>query len=238
MTELNNKKIIVTGASSGIGQEIAISLANAGALIIATGRNKSRLHHLQKSIIADGGRCSVYDLNLSNYSEIKSFINFTKKNFRVIDWIVNSAGHIAKKETLQNAELTVRVNFLAPYYLIHLLLPFLNKEGGIINISSTAALRSNPTFPVYSASKAALHVLSTALAQRPSSSPCFTICPGPTNTPMREKIAGDAASKQGPEFISRCVRKIILGKSRYQNGDIIVVRDRQEKILSRLPKKI
>lgn len=235
MAELNDKRIIVTGASSGIGRATAIGLARTGALIVATGRHKTRLRSLQKSIAASGGHCLVYALNLSNYNEIKSFINFTKKKIRAVDWLINSAGHIAQKETPPSAELTMKVNLLAPYYLIRLLLPLFRDQGGIINISSTASLHGNASFPIYSASKAALNTLSTALARRTPPSPaCFTICPGPTHTPMREKLSDDAHRQQSPEYISRCIEKIISQKSSYVNGDIIVIKNKKEELFSRI----
>jgi len=135
---------------------------------------------------------------------------------------------------------TFSVNLFAPAYLDYKFKNNLKKNGGVIAISSTAGLSERPDYPVYAASKSGLNIFSKSLAKYFSKNrkalSSIIICPGPTNTPMRERLAHDAKKHQSPEFIAELIKKIISGKSPYRNGDIITARNNELKIFERLNK--
>ena len=231
---LTSKTIIITGAGSGIGQATAQVLAEAGATIIAVGKSKKHLDETQTAIIASGGVCFSFIVNLENLEEIIKFSKTIKKRFSTIDWLINSAGYIEHEEKLKDFSAMFRVNTLAVIYLTRLLSPLLKERGGVINISSIAGIWGSSDSPVYAVSKVALNFYSKVTAQNftqvKSNLSCHTICPGRTNTPMRQKIAGDAKLYQDPEVIGRVIKKVITGKSQFKNGDMVIVKDGQAKL--------
>ena len=95
----------------------------------------------------------------------------------------------------------------------------------MISLSSTAGVQANGRLPSYSASKAAANALSQALARNKPDYKFFSICPGPTNTPMRERTSHDAATKQSPMVVAGVVDELIADSTTYTSGDIIVVKD-------------
>lgn len=231
MKKFRNKIMLITGATGGIGKETALMLAKENAVILAVGRNKKRLVSLKNTIIASGGLCHIYNIDLSQPKKIKNLCQKIKKEFKSIDWIIHSAGYIASSEHITK---TFNVNLFSFIELVNLFNR--NIKRGAIAISSTAGIWGNQKYPVYSASKGALNVYCQSLARQFSQKKLssISICPGPTNTPMREKIAHDALSHQSPKIIASVIKKIISGKSNYKNGDIIIARDKKTKIHQRL----
>lgn len=104
---------------------------------------------------------------------------------------------------------------------------FIAPQGGVISISSTASLWGNPGFPNYAASKGALNTFTLALGKQfdTSERSAIVICPGGTNTAMRERIAHDSSTQQSPEVIAACITEIIEHRSPFKNKDIVVIRD-------------
>ena len=233
--QLKGKKVVITGAGSGIGQATALILAQAGADVIIVSKSQKHLDQTATKLIAlAGGDCTAYKVNLEKLAEIESFVKKLKQKFKTIDWLINCAGAIEHEKKLKDFSAMFTVNSLAPIYLTRLLTPFLNRHGGIINISSIAGIWGSPASPVYAASKAALNFYSQQVARQfteaKSGLSCITIAPGRTNTPMRQKIAGDAKLYQGPEVIGQANAQIIAKESRFKNGDMVIVKDGQAKL--------
>lgn len=239
MTEITkSKKIIITGAGSGIGWATALTLAEEDAIIIALGKNHKNISKLAKTIKSMGGICHPFIVDLSSYSEISNFVKKIKKEFKTIDWLINCAGIIEDRNKTTDYLPIFKVNILAPIYLTQALTPNLNKEGGVINISSIAGIWPSTIFPAYSASKSALNAYSEVTAKIFSDSPqklsCFNICPGRTNTPMRQKAAGDAHLYQKPEIISKSIKNIVSQNSKFKNGDLIIIQKGRQRLYKRL----
>lgn len=237
LSDLKGNKIIVTGACGGMGRATALELAKKGTIVIAIGKSRKNLTELAGTIKSRGGICYPFVVNLENYSEIINFTKKIKKEFKSIDWLINCAGLLEDEDKAEDFLPVFKVNILAIIYLTQFLTPVLNKNGGIVNISSIAGIWFSPIFPVYSASKAALNAYSKVTAKAFSSFPkklsCFNICPGRTNTPMRQKAASDAHLHQGPEIIARAIKNIVSGKSKFRNGDVIIIQKGRQRLYDR-----
>lgn len=226
MSDNEKDVIIVTGATGGIGSAIVELLAPT-AVVIAVGKTSHSLKDLQERIKHKGLQCipCVADLEKPTGARI---ISRKARSTGTVTWIVHSAGFVSTEESfmMKPAILlkTFAVNVFSFIEVLGPLLPALKK--GVIAISSTAALWGNPRYPIYGASKAALNIAMQSLARQFGNDGrrAIAICPGPTNTKMRGRIAGDAAKQQSPEIVAALVRDIIF-KNIHDNGDILVIRD-------------
>ncbi len=224
--DLDKKHFLVTGASSGIGRALALALSSEDSVIHAVGRNEHSLQELSNEI-GPGGTCIMYHTNIRNHDERRALFESVSKETDHLDWIIHSAGYIDPHESEKMEEssiaATFETNVYAPMMITALFEKKLADEGGILFVSSTAGLWSSPRFP----SKAALNAYARALARQWSSShrSSISLCPGATNTPMREVAAHDAHQHQSPTVVAEVISRIIKGDSSYKNGDIIVVRD-------------
>ncbi len=230
-TSLVDKKIIISGASGGIGGTIALFLAKKGARIFALGRDNKKLRQLKKEIVSRGGYCRTFAFDITKRGARNDFLRKIEALAGSIDWLINSIGYLGNDRT-ENIHDTLTVNLESLIEITETLIPFLTREGGVINISSTASLNPNSCFPVYSASKAGVNIYTLAKANGAARGiSFFTVCPGPTNTPMRQKIDPQANLRQGPMAVAGVIKKIITNESKYRNGDIIIVRNGKESVL-------
>jgi len=128
-----------------------------------------------------------------------------------IDWLICAHGVIDEEDILG----TFMANTISSIYLAEQL-----KNARIIFISSTAA-RGNDTYPIYAASKAALNTYCKSISKKRE---CYAICPGPTDTPMWQRL--DIPGKaQSPTAVADAVSRIINSAGIYTSGDIITVRN-------------
>lgn len=228
MSDNSREVVIVTGAGGGIGGAIVDALASS-YIVIAVDKSTPSLKRLTERLRAQHLSCVPSRADITKHSGIRAVVRAAKSGGRCIGWIIHSAGFISTKESLVVAprimEETFSVNLFSCIQLTAACLPKLT--GGLIAISSTAGLWSNPRYPLYAASKAALNSYTQALARNfeADGRMAISICPGPTNTRMRERIAGDASQKQRPAVIATLVAALVTGKTNYKNGDILVVRD-------------
>jgi short-subunit dehydrogenase len=164
------KTIVITGASSGIGEAAAKQLAALGHRVCLIARRSEELARVQADIEKRGGVAFCYAADLSNSDSIDALIDTLKAEQGHIDVLVNNAGRSIRRpllESLQRAhdfERTMQLNYLAPVRLTLGLLPLLLKsQGQVINVSSVAALMTTPRFAAYLASKSALDAFSRSL---------------------------------------------------------------------------
>lgn len=206
------QKILVTGASGGIGSAIVSLLKETGHLVIPVDHS---------------------DADLSSAEETRRLAERILQKHRPLQWVVYAHGYIDTetdilKQSEENIARTFAINTLSVISLTQVLLSHV--EAGIIYISSTAALSPNGKYAAYSASKAAVNAFAQALARGNQEIQSVVICPGPTATQMRQKVAGDAARHQPPEAVARVVCEVIGGSTTYKSGDIICVRDGKDEL--------
>ena len=162
----------------------------------------------------------MFEIDFNSPENTEAVVKNLHKTYKNFDWIIHAAGTIHPQEpahgqSLQEISKTLRVNAEAVVYTSEELLPFITKGGGIIFISSTAGIWGNKDFPIYSASKGGLNTYGMALARRLEGSgmSSIVIAPGPTNTPMRARIAADAMKEQSPAVVAEVIIQIINGTS-------------------------
>lgn len=167
--ELKDKVAIVTGATSGIGHATALRLAEAGAQVVAVGRNAQRLKEVSKEIEGKGGEVLTIRADVTVQPIARRIIAQALDRFGGIDVLVNAAGHIANG-TIENTPLAdwdamMNVNLRAVFILMQQAVPSLiERKGNIINVSSVTGLRAFPGVLAYCVSKAGLDQLTRCAA--------------------------------------------------------------------------
>ncbi len=165
--EIENKVIIITGASSGIGWATAQTLATRGAKVVVAARNKDKLRALSGSL--PGSLAIATDVTM--LSEAQQLIDQTIANYGRLDGLVNCAGQamfapVEKIDPDQYRSL-FELNVIAPLNLMRLAIPHMRKQGGgaILNVSSMATKRYIPNIAAYASAKYALNALSLTARQ-------------------------------------------------------------------------
>ena len=168
---LKDKVAVVTGASKGIGAEIAKTFAKEGAKVVVNyATSKDKADKVVNEIIQNGGVAIAVQGDISNFSDIKKLFEETKKAFGQLDILVNNAG-VFKIELLdgiteESFHLQVNTHLMGPILSIQQAVKMLGEKGGsIINISSTVSQNPHPGFMVYSAAKAGIDNVTKVLAK-------------------------------------------------------------------------
>ena len=169
---VNGKKIVVTGASSGIGQATAIMLARAGAHVILVARGEEKLLETAKVIKKEGGKSSHYTADLSDMGSCDHLVDNVLEDLGPIDILVNNAGRSIRRsialsyDRFHDFERTMQLNYFGCLRLIMGFLPGMTarRYGQVINISSIGVLTNAPKFSAYVSSKAALDAFSRCAA--------------------------------------------------------------------------
>ncbi|AWG22305.1 3-ketoacyl-ACP reductase [Flavobacterium faecale] len=169
MSNLKNKKAIITGGGRGLGKATAIAFAKEGIDIAITGRNEAVLKATVAELQAIGVTAIYSVFDVSDYEAVKTNIKSIVETLGGVDILVNNAGIAAigsfnDMEVSQWSEI-IQTNVMGMYYVTKEVLPYLlaKNEGDIINISSTAGLNGNANISAYSASKFAVIGMSESL---------------------------------------------------------------------------
>jgi len=169
---IDGKRAIVTGASSGIGRAIAISLASRGAALTLAARRRDRLETVAREIaerFPSAQVPAVAPCDVSDPAQVSALIGGAIERFGDVDVLVNNAGRSVfgeeKRTSLDDYRALMAVNFYGALFCMREVLPFmLRRESGlIVNVATTAALYGVPYLAAYGASKAALVALSQSL---------------------------------------------------------------------------
>jgi short-subunit dehydrogenase len=157
-----DKVVVITGASSGIGRELAYQLADQGAWLSLAARNEERLTAVAKECEARGGKAIAIVTDVSDRAQCGQLIQQTVDHYDRIDMLVNNAGitmwaNFEDVRDISFYEQIMRVNYLGSVYCTYYALPFLKKtKGQIIGISSLAGKNGLPKRSGYVASKHAM----------------------------------------------------------------------------------
>ena len=159
--KLQDKVVIVTGASSGIGKAIAFEYAKNGAKVVLAARNTEKLLRIKLDIEKSGGTAVYVETDVSKKTDCENLINQTIKHFGKIDILVNNAGISMRaafvKMKLEVIEKVMNINFWGTVYCSKFALPYiLEQKGSIIGISSISGLTPLPGRTGYVASKYAM----------------------------------------------------------------------------------
>lgn len=191
MINLKGKTAIVTGASRGIGAEIALKLAAAGAnVIINYNGSKSKAEEVAQSIESSNGKALIVQADVSKASEAAKLFDTAIAHFGKVDILVNNAG-IMKNNLIHNAteeefDQIFEVNVKGVFNMLQQAATKLADKGSIVNFSSTTTKLMLPTYGIYSASKAAVEQMSRVFAKEigVKGINVNSVLPGPTNTEL------------------------------------------------------
>jgi len=168
--DLNNKYVLVTGASMGIGRAISRVLADKGAFVILTARTENLLSEVKKEIVSSGGRAEFIVCDLTKEEEISGLFRKIKKDFGWLDILINNAG-IARGGSVVDCQIEdfdrlININLRAPFICCQQALKIMIPAGSgyIINISSVVGIKGYPYQAAYSASKHGVAGLTKSLA--------------------------------------------------------------------------
>ena len=169
---VSGRAVVITGASSGIGEALADRLGDAGAKVLLVARSADKLEAMKQTIEARGGTAFVYPGDLSDAEDTQRLISTVLEQHAQVDILVNNAG-ISIRRSVQKSydrvhdfERTLSLNFLGAVRLIMGFLPGMRaqKQGQIINVSTIGVQVNVPRYGAYIASKAALDAFSRVLA--------------------------------------------------------------------------
>jgi NADP-dependent 3-hydroxy acid dehydrogenase YdfG len=204
-TQENTQKVVlITGASSGIGEATARLLAQKGLRIVLGARRTDRLAAIASEIRDKGGVAEYCALDVTSLEDMQAFVEFAKDKFGRLDVVVNNAGlmPLSKLEALKIDEWNqmIDVNIRGVLHGIAAALPIFKQQqsGQFVNISSTAGHVVYPAAAVYCATKFAVRALSEGLRQESSDIRVTNISPGATQSELANTIT-DAEAAQWVE---------------------------------------
>jgi NAD(P)-dependent dehydrogenase (short-subunit alcohol dehydrogenase family) len=169
---LTGKYVVITGASSGIGQVTALKVAQAGGIPVLVARGKEKLEETQASIEMRGGHAHVFPCDLSDLEAIDRLCEQITTELPSVDFVVNNAGRSIRRslrlsqDRFHDFERTMQLNYFGAIRLVMGLLPKMQEQrrGHVVNVSSIGVQTNPPRFSAYVASKAALDAWSNVVA--------------------------------------------------------------------------
>lgn len=202
MSAFNNKVVVITGGSEGIGKALVDAFVQQGAKVATCGRNYDKLYQLQS--LYSGKPLLIHTADVSKEQDCLSFIQSVVKQFGTIDILINNAG-VSMRSLVADVELdTIRkvmdINFWGTVYCTKFALPYiLQNKGTIVGVSSIAGYRGLPGRSGYSASKFAvngwLEALRTELLNTGTN--VMWVCPGFTTSNIRNAALNKDGKAQG-----------------------------------------
>lgn len=206
MKLLQDKVAIVTGAARGIGEAIAIKLAEQGAHVALTYVSEGsapKAAAIEEKIKAMGGKAKAYRSNAGNFAECETFVNDVMKEFGTIDVCVNNAGiskdNLLMRLTAEQWDDVMNTNLKSVFNMTKLVIrPMMKaRKGSIINMSSIIGMRGNAGQTSYAASKAGIigFTKSVALELGSRNIRCNAIAPGFVETDMTHYLKEGEAAK-------------------------------------------
>ena len=220
------KNIVITGTSRGIGYELVALFTNAGHNVLALSRNEVPISGLNIS------NCQCMPCDITNDDDLKKVSDFLKNDWKRVDVLINNSGYLVnkpfaklKREDFQEA---YDVNVFGAAAMTQTVLPFMKKDGHVVNISSMGGVQGSAKFPglaAYSSSKGALITLTEVLAEEyKETGPAFNVLAlGAVQTEMLEQaFPGYKASLTAKEM-GKYIMDFALKGNQFYNGKILQV---------------
>lgn len=215
-----NKIALITGGSRGLGKDMAIRLAEKGFDIVITYQSQKEMaEDVLKVISATGQQAVALQLDVSDFNSLDNFVKnlsaSIKENFGTekIDCLINNAGIGAtilfEDVTENDFDKFLNIHFKSVYFLTQKLLPLLNDNGSVINLSSGSTRYTVPGYSVYASMKGAIEVFTRYLAKElgPRGINVNVVAPGPIETDFN-----NAAIRNNPDRKTMMAKQIALGR--------------------------
>ena len=234
------KIAIVTGASRGIGREVAKELAESGITVIANyNKSEEEAKKLQQELEEQNFKLEIFKADVSKREDVKKLVEYTIEKYGKIDILINNAGISEYKlftdETDEDWDKLINTNLYSAFAMSQEVIPNMvhNKKGCIINISSIWGIVGGSLEVLYSISKAGLDGMTKALAKElgPSNIRVNSIAPGMINTKMNSKFTEKEIEEikeeiplerlGNPQDIAKCVKWLI--DDNYTTGQVISI---------------
>ncbi|MBC7800741.1 MAG: SDR family oxidoreductase [Gemmatimonadaceae bacterium] len=237
MTHTIDKVVLITGASSGIGEATARALAAASATVFLGARRTDRLDRLATEIVEAGGVAHVRALDVTRRADVQAFAQEALAQFGRIDVIVNNAGIMPLSPMaalkVDEWDRMVDVNIKGVLYGIAAVLPAMTAQGfgHVINIASIGGLNVTPTAAVYCATKFAVRAISDGLRQENDRIRVTSVCPGVVESELAASISDDKARDEmkafravalKPEAIAAAIVHVIAQPADVDTTEIVV----------------
>ncbi|WP_130903273.1 SDR family oxidoreductase [Pseudomonas sp. Sample_23] len=207
MLNIQDKVIVITGASSGIGEATARLLAERGAKVVLGARRTERLAVIAEEINGAGGHAQFRALDVTDQQDVQRFVDFAVEHYGRVDVLVNNAGvmPLSRLDALKVDEWNrmIDVNIRGVLHGIAASLPLMQRQRGgqIINIASIGAYAVSPTAAVYCATKYAVRAISEGLRQEVGGDIRVTvIAPGVTESELAESISDEGGREEMKSF--------------------------------------
>ena len=212
MSEIHDKVVIITGASSGLGEATARRLAKSGARVMLAARREDRLVALRDAIVEQGGDAIYKVTDVTDREQMQALAQATLDAYDRIDVLVNNAGLMPlsplDKLKVDEWDTMIDVNIRGVLYGIAAVLPTMRKQhaGHIINLSSVAGHKVFPSSAVYSATKYAVKAISEGMRQEGNGEIRSTnISPGAVATELPSTISDTDTAKNVDELYDMAI---------------------------------
>jgi len=219
MSNIADKVILISGASSGIGEGTARELAKRGAKVVLGARRTDRLEKLAGEINAAGGTARFRALDVTSQKDFAGFADFAVKEFGRIDVLVNNAGimPLSPMEALKIDEWNqmIDVNIRGVLHGIAAVLPLMKSQGfgQIVNVSSIGGHATYPTAAVYCATKYAVVAISDGLRQENNDIRVTVISPGVVESDLASTITHEATKGLIDDFRKVAITPDAIGRA-------------------------
>jgi NADP-dependent 3-hydroxy acid dehydrogenase YdfG len=206
MGKQQSKVILVTGASSGIGEATVRMLAAQGQHLVIGARRTERLAELAAELKAAGGSVIYQELDVTSAASVNAFAKHALDSYGQIDVIVNNAGVMPlsplRAVKVEEWDRMIDVNVRGVLHGIAAVLPVMERQGfgQVINMSSIGGLTVSPTAAVYCATKFAVRAISDGLRQETDRIRVTVICPGVVESDLAESISDETAREAMRDF--------------------------------------